>query len=107
MGSGKGRARRTGSVASPQVSSSLVVRPDGREDWRIGGEADGALHREDGPAVERPDGYTASYQNGEPHRIGGPAVIGADGHTSWYVKGELHREDGPAVEYLNGSRRWY
>ena len=46
--------------------------------------SDDQLHREDGPAVERPNGT-----------------------RFWYRKGELHREDGPAYELPEGTRFWY
>jgi hypothetical protein len=42
------------------------------------------LHREDGPAIERPNGT-----------------------KSWYLNGKLHREDGPAIERPNGTKFWY
>ena len=46
--------------------------------------AQGQLHREDGPAVERTNGV-----------------------RGWYRNGEIHREDGPAVEYPDGRVRWF
>ena len=46
--------------------------------------ADGQLHREDGPAIEK-----------------------ADGTTIWFLNGQRHRSDGPAVVYANGSKLWY
>lgn len=59
-----------------------------REVDRVGAvryrNSDDQLHREDGPAVERPFGT-----------------------RFWYRKGELHREDGPAYECRNGTRFWY
>ena len=42
------------------------------------------LHREDGPAIEYPDGQ-----------------------KQWYLHGNLHREDGPAIEYPEGEKFWY
>ena len=45
---------------------------------------DGLLHREDGPAIEFPDG--CKY---------------------WIVNGAYHREDGPAIEFSNGERYYY
>ena len=42
------------------------------------------LHREDGPAVEYPNGA-----------------------KQWYINDQLHREDGPAVEYSSGRKEWY
>ncbi len=69
--------------------------------------AEGKLHREDGPAVEHPDGYCGWYRNGERHRLDGPAVEDADGTKAWYRNGKVHREDGPAVEYPNGSKEYW
>lgn len=37
------------------------------------------LHREGGPALERPDGYKEWYLNGECHRDGAPAIEDANG----------------------------
>ena len=45
---------------------------------------DECIHREDGPAIEWPDGTKA-----------------------WYLNDKEHREDGPAVEYANGDREWW
>ena len=36
-------------------------------------------HREDGPAIERPDGSKYWYVNGKRHREDGPAYEDADG----------------------------
>ena len=45
--------------------------------------AKGQLHREDGPAIDYPDGY-----------------------KEWFLNGKLHREDGPACEYTDGQEYW-
>ena len=66
----------------------------------------GFLHREDGPAVEYPDGHKEWYLNGKLHREDGPAVEFLDGHKEWYIKGQRHREDGPAIEHYDGSKQW-
>ncbi len=42
------------------------------------------LHREDGPAIEYPDGT-----------------------KHWFLNGEYHCEDGPAFEYADGTKMWY
>ena len=63
-------------------------------------------HREDGPAIERSDGYKAWYKFGKRHRIGGPAII-STGRDEYYVDGKLHREDGPAVEHVHGDCYWF
>ena len=70
------------------------------------------LHRLDGPAVERADGYRAWYQNGKRHRIDGPAIEWTNGEKDnidsfWYQNGKLHRTDGPAVEWANGDKYWH
>ena len=65
-------------------------------------------HREDGPAIERANGYKAWYSNGKLHREDGPAIEYANGDTSWYINGKLHREDGPAAEYaIYGTKQWW
>jgi hypothetical protein len=49
------------------------------------------LHREDGPAVERPDGSKEWWVNDERHRIDGPAAeyfIGSSKIRYWYYHGE-------------------
>jgi len=58
-----------------------IIDEDGNKRWY---NETGELHREDGPAVERADGYKA-----------------------WYKNMKLHREDGPAQEYPNGRKLWY
>jgi uncharacterized protein YfkK (UPF0435 family) len=83
------------------------------------------FHREDGPAVELPDGTKYWYingklhsieyadgekqwfKNGKRHREDGPAIEYNDGTKEWYMNGELHREDGYAVEDANGTKYWY
>ena len=52
--------------------------------WRLNGQ----IHREDGPAVEQPDGSRAWYRNGELHREDGPAIEYADRSWTWYLNGE-------------------
>lgn len=47
-------------------------------------------HREDGPAVEKVNGYQAWYLNGEYHRENGPAVIYPNGNEFWYLNGNYH-----------------
>ena len=41
------------------------------------------------------------YLNGEVHREDGPAVEFPDGDKVWYINSECHREDGPASEYYD------
>lgn len=108
-------------IASKRLRQTL---PDfesvGVKKWH----AKGKLHRENGPAVEYPDGTCYWYQHGRKHRLDGPAVIFASGQKEWYVEGELqrlempdgsnywyrsgrrHREDGPAIDCLD-RKVWY
>lgn len=52
------------------------------------------LHREDGPAVEHPDGQKQYYFEGKLHRIDGPAVIHINGYKEWWINGQfIKRED--------------
>ena len=64
-------------------------------------------HREDGPAIEYPDGGQMWYIDGKCHREDGPACEYSDGDKSWWSNGERHREDGPAVEYSDGGKEWW
>ena len=54
--------------------------------------AQGQLHREYGPAVERPDDYRAWYQNGQRHKLDGPAAEYSDGYRAWYINGKVLTE---------------
>jgi hypothetical protein len=67
---------------------------------------DGELHREDGPAVIKPDGSQFWKRDGQLHREDGPAEIWADGTRRWYRNNRLHREDGPAEIRPDGTQRW-
>jgi hypothetical protein len=80
-----------------------VEYPDGDKSWYINGK----LHREDGPAVEYADGGKAWFIDGKRHREDGPAIEYASGGKSWFVNGKRHREDGPAVELAGGHKEWY
>jgi hypothetical protein len=42
------------------------------------------------------------YLKGKFHREDGPAVEWPNGDKEWWLNGERHREDGPAVEYCDG-----
>ncbi len=47
------------------------------------------LHRTDGPAHERPDGYKEYWLYGKLSRIDGPAVIHSDGTKKYYLNGNI------------------
>jgi len=68
---------------------------------------DDKLHRLDGPAYERKDGYKSWWLNGTLHRLDGPAIEYPDGTKEWRLNGKLHRLDGPAIECANGDKWWY
>ena len=51
------------------------------------------LHRDDGPAIEYPDGSKSWCQNGRHHRTDGPAIEWADGDEFWYINGVRLSED--------------
>jgi hypothetical protein len=81
-----------------------IIYPDGlQKEWYL----DNELHREDGPAIEWADGHKEWYQNNLLHREDGPAIEYADGSKEWYINGEFHRENGPAIESCNGDNAWY
>lgn len=81
---------------------------DGNVSWR---NADGNLHKVDGPAVRADDGTLSWYQEGLLHRTDGPAIIEADGSEHWYIRGKTHREDGPAITNIfedhSKEELWY
>ena len=74
-----------------------------RTEWYLNDQ----LHREDGPAIERPNGTKYWYLNGKRHREDGPAIEYQDGDKIWYLNGKVHREDGPALEWSDGTKFWY
>jgi len=76
---------------------------DDRTEWFL----NGALHRENGPAIEWTDGTKHWYKEGERHRLDGPACECSNGNKYWYKEGLLHRLDGPAVEHSDGTKSWY
>ena len=80
-----------------------IERPDGTKEWLYRGQR----HRDDGPAVEFSDGYRAWYQYGERHRDDGPAIERPDGTKEWLYRGQRHRDDGPAVEWASGRQEWW
>ncbi len=65
------------------------------------------VHREDGPARIRFNGYQAWYKNSQLHREGGPAIIWENGNQSYWRNGKRHRENGPAIILANGIKHWY
>ena len=50
-------------------------------------DADGWLHRDDGPAIVFAGGARVWMQHGALHRAGGPAIEGDDGSSAWYRHG--------------------
>lgn len=68
---------------------------------------EGKYHREDGPAIEIPDGSYHWYLNGVRHRNNGPALYLLNESEVWYQYGEKHRENGPAIQYQSGHKKWF
>ncbi len=60
------------------------IYPNGMAEYR---NAKKQLHREDGPAVTRPDGAQTWLLNDELHRKDGPAVITSTGGKEWWFRG--------------------
>jgi hypothetical protein len=58
----------------------MIVDSDGTKRWLLNGK----YHREDGPAIERPNR-----------------------RKEWWLNGKRHCENGPAIEYPDGSKCWY
>lgn len=74
---------------------------------RIWKNEKGNFHREDGPAVEKVNGYKEWRMYGKRHRTDGPAVEMSNGSKQWWINGKLHRTDGPACEGVDGRRNWW
>ena len=45
--------------------------------------------------------------DGKLHRVDGPAVEWADGHTEYWINGVRHRKDGPAIEWPAGGKEYW
>lgn len=58
--------------------------------------------------ITLPNG-TKEYRDadGELHRTDGPAYIAAERYEEWYQHGKLHREDGPAITHSDGSKEYW
>ena len=52
---------------------------------------------------------TIEYRNaeGQLHREDGPAIEWENGYKAWYLNGLRHREDGPSIEWANGYKKWH
>jgi hypothetical protein len=85
------------------MKPEMKIDTYGEKRWFLNGK----LHREDGPAVEYPNGTKHWFLNGEWHRKDGPAYEGSDGTKQWFLNDKLHREDGPAVEEACGTKFWF
>ena len=54
------------------------------------------------------DGTVRWYNaDGKLHRVNGPAIEYTDGSKDWFLNDQRHREDGPAVEWSNGTKVWF
>jgi len=76
--------------------SEMTIDEYGTKKWY---NADGNLHRTDGPAIEWYDGELWWMNHNRLHRTDGPAIEYPDGDESWYINGTLHRLDGPALNH--------
>ena len=95
------------------ISANHKVDPDNKETTKqvdsngnITYRKNGVLHRDDGPAVEKPNIAEEWFRDGLRHREDGPAVEWQSGTKEWFRDGLRHREDGPAIEYPNRLPEW-
>ena len=95
--------KATEKLITLELIMTYEVDEKGVKRWKLNGK----LHREEGPAVECPDGTQYWYLNGVLHREGGPAIERPNGTRVWYLNGKLHREGGPAVERPDGRQEWW
>jgi len=56
---------------------------------------DDVFHREDGPAIEHPNGYREWWQKGQLHRDDGPAVESHLGRKEWWIHGKCVKVEWP------------
>jgi hypothetical protein len=66
-------------------TTKLVISIDQTKRWYKNDQ----LHREDGPAVEYPNGSKCWYKNGKRHREDGPAIECSNGYKERWVNGNL------------------
>lgn len=71
-------------MTAEDTEHPTFIRADGTKEWR---DADGKLHRPDGPAVIWADGTEEYWLHGERHREDGPAVINPDGSEEHWING--------------------
>ena len=80
-----------------------IRRPDGTREWWSWGRR----HRDGGPAIELPDGSVQYHKFGMLHRFNEPAIIMADGSTEWWMWGKRHNTKGHAVYTAGVGREWW
>ncbi|MBZ9652647.1 hypothetical protein [Psychroflexus montanilacus] len=86
------------------MKSTMRINDNGIKEWT---NHKGEKHRENGHAVEFPNGTKEWWTNGKLHREDGPAIEFAAGGKQWNVNGKCHREDGPAVILWNGACQYF
>ena len=67
----------------------VTVAKDGLTRWF---NEFGHAHRENGPAIEYPNGTKYWCIDGEIHREDGPAVIDVKNGNFWYIRGKSYSE---------------
>ena len=91
--------------ASPRTVAELYAREPDSAQWLatcVPGLPE-AMRDE----LHRLTGCRTSWRNGKLHRDDGPAIEWADGYSAFWREGKRHRDDGPAIEYPNGYREWW
>lgn len=70
----------------PDIFTGLAIFPSGTKMYF----KDGALHREDGPAIEWCTGAESWFYEGVRHRIDGPAfqISKEEGKKGWWLNGQ-------------------
>ena len=89
-------------ISAASYKEPFTIDGLGVKRWRLRG----LIHREDGPAVEHPNGLKEWYLNGQRCRIDGPAIEWANGAFEWWYNDVLHREGGPATQH-GLAQSWY
>jgi hypothetical protein len=79
------------------TSKGGTVQLDGSIEWH---DAQGRLHRTNGPARVFSNGRREWFRHGYLHRKGGPAVIELDGRRIWFQEGEKIREEAGSAKEM-------
>lgn len=101
------------STSPTNADTSDSVHSLDEDGWDVWHDANGELHRLDGPAmIDTNHCVEYWYYHGKQHRDGAPAVENKllPDHLApaeWWRHGKRHRTDGPAMVNFSGMPQWW